>query len=174
MARLPDPEKKHLLGCCPDFRGGQSLELHLPDISRHWYIHVEKNTLFPKLISTRHTLQCTSKLSNCIMKKLKTSKRYVRIRKACKQDKINDSDQSSLAVTSRDKWRWQTSTCVWHHVCHLRCSMLTSRENIPVQMELMSEYIFLYDPLLNCLWQPSRLMACGLTNWWINNIENAL
>ena len=44
--------------------------------------------------------------------------------------------------------------CVWDHICHLRCSMLTSRENIPVQMQIMSEYIFLYDPLLNCLWQP--------------------
>jgi len=32
-------------------------------------------------------------------------------------------------------------------------AVLISREHIPVKMEIMSEYIFLYDPLLNCLWQ---------------------
>ena len=35
---------------------------------------------------------------------------------------------------------------VWDHVCHLRCSMLTSGENIPVQIEIMSEYIFYTVP----------------------------
>ena len=66
-------------------------------------------------------------------------------------NKISDLDWPSFAVTSHDKWRWQSSMYVWDHVCHLYCSMLTTRENIPVQMEIMSEYIFLYDPLLNCL-----------------------
>jgi len=69
---------------------------------------------------------------------------------------ISDSDWPSLAETSRDKSRWQTLTCVWDHVCHLCCSMLISRENKPVQMQIMSEYIFIYETLLNFLRQPPK------------------
>ena len=47
-------------------------------------------------------------------------------------------------------------------------AQLTSRENIPVQMEIMSENIFLYKTSLNCLLTASRV-ACGLTSRWINN-----
>jgi len=32
------------VGCCPDFRAGQPLVLHLLDLSRHWYVHVKKKT----------------------------------------------------------------------------------------------------------------------------------
>ena len=78
---------------------------------------------------TWHALHCTSKLSNL--------------------------NWSSFSVMSHDKWHWQTSTSVWGHpVCHLRCSMLTSREIILVQMQIISEYIFLYENLLNCFWHP--------------------
>jgi len=55
---------------------------------------------------------------------------------------------------SCDEWQWQTSTCVWDHVCHLHCSMLTNWENISVQIEIMSKYILLYETLLNFPWQP--------------------
>jgi len=69
-------------------------------------------------------------------------------------NKISDSDKLSFTATSHDKWPWQTSMCVWDHLCHLHCSMLTSRVNIPVQMQIVSEYIFLYETLLNCPRQP--------------------
>jgi len=119
---------------CPDSRGGRSLVLYLPDLSRHQYVHVKN---FP--ISTWHALHYsiyTSKLCSFIMTNFKTQ--------------TNCHSLQQVMINGM----WQTSTCVWDHVCNFHCSMLTSRENIPVQMQIMSEYMLLYETLLNCLCQP--------------------
>jgi len=104
MAQLPDPDKHSLGVRCPNFRGVQSMALHLLDLSRHRYGACREKTIF----QNRLTLHCTSKLGNFIVKHFKTSKvqleRYV--------NKISDSGRPSFATTSRDKSRWQTSTCV--------------------------------------------------------------
>ena len=135
--------------------------LHFPDLSRHWYVHVEKTPLFQNRYQpdTHYIVPVNSTILSWKVK----LERHV--------NKISDFDWLSFAVTSCDKWYRETSTCVWDHVCHLCCSLLTSGENIPVQMEIMSEYIFLYKTAKLPLTTPR--VACGLTGRWINTTETA-
>ena len=144
-------------------------ELHLPDLSRHRYVHAEKK---PPLFQNQYQPDTRYIVPVNLAVLLWTILKHQNGKLESHVNKISDSDQPSFTTMSLDKWHWQKSTCLWNHVCHLCCSMLTSRENIPIQMQFMSDYIFIYNILLNCLWQPPPpRVARGLTDWWINNTE---
>ena len=165
MAQLPDLDKHLLGGAVPTHR----------EVS-HWcstcqiypyadtYMYFKKRTPFPKPISTWHPLHCTRKLSNFVMKNLKTSKRQVR--KACKQDKISDSDlcHSLQRVMINGVGRHP-------HVCGIMF-VIFAAQCWPAGKTYQYSYIWIYIFIQDLAKLP--LVAFGLTGWWINNTENAL
>ena len=111
MAQLPDLDK-HSLGALSQPPGRSITAAPPPKYIQAAINTCRKNTTFQKPISTWHALHCTSKLDNWNFLK----HRYGKLERHV--NKISDLDQPSFAAMSCDKWHWQTSTCVWDHICH--------------------------------------------------------
>jgi len=133
-------------GPCPNFQGGHSLALHLPDLSRHWYVHVLTNTPpFPQKV-----------------KNLKTSK-----------SKLERHANNIKYGFDHSKWLGQAVICCdesWEMVLadiHLLI-VLTSKETYQYKWTLCLNIYLFVTPLLNCLWYPPHWHVV----WLINNTEN--